>query len=294
MCVYKTQQSAASLTDKKDNSDDIDEATLLKDWDFARFFPSKFQQDSNLPSAADTFSQQQQQQQKTTVLDNKHDEAQLSNNNRPNKTATEKQLEASDKSHRRMESDSKINNSFFRGFRRENSDFFPLSSRHSAIIVDRSGANHLRSSGIFSSRRGSEVGLNRKNSGEPVLTDFIIKQQHVDPDITAGNRDDTTTMKDEGSTVAVRSVALLQDNVNMRPRREKTESDIVLRYSEARKCLRESLEARRKEVEKQFAKEADNVRRRSSRQADSIILSTVTNAIEGGDSLRHQQQVIST
>ncbi|KAK9686758.1 CNH domain [Popillia japonica] len=284
------KQSAASLTDKKDNSDDIDEATLLKDWDFARFFPSKFQQDSNLPSAADTVSQQQQQQQKTTVLDNKHDEAQLSNNNRPNKTATEKQLEASDKSHRRMESDSKINNSFFRGFRRENSDFFPLSSRHSAIIVDRSGANHLRSSGIFSSRRGSEVGLNRKNSGEPVLTDFIIKQQHVDPDITAGNRDDTTTMKDEGSTVAVRSVALLQDNVNMRPRREKTESDIVLRYSEARKCLRESLEARRKEVEKQFAKEADNVRRRSSRQADSIILSTVTNAIEGGDSLRHQQQ----
>ncbi|KAI4466469.1 serine/threonine-protein kinase tao [Holotrichia oblita] len=275
------KQSAASLTDKKDNSDDIDEATLLKDWDFARFFPSKFQQDSTLPTtaataviaaiaAADTVPQQ--------IIDNKQDEAQSSdNNNRINNNNNNKAEIGADKSHRRMESDSKINNSFFRGFRRENSDFFPLSSRHSAIIV---ANNHQqRSSGIFSSRRGSEVGLNRKNSGEPVLTDFVIRQQHGDAIAT-----------DE----AKGGVALLQDNAaNVRPRREKTESDIVLRYSEARKCLRESLEARRKEVEKQFAKEADNVRRRSSRQADSIILSsTVANdANEGGDSLRqHQQQ----
>ncbi|KAI4466486.1 serine/threonine-protein kinase tao [Holotrichia oblita] len=277
------KQSAASLTDKKDNSDDIDEATLLKDWDFARFFPSKFQQDSTLPTTAataviaaiataDTVPQQ--------IIDNKQDEAQSSNNNnRINNNNNNKAVAeiGADKSHRRMESDSKINNSFFRGFRRENSDFFPLSSRHSAIIV---ANNHQqRSSGIFSSRRGSEVGLNRKNSGEPVLTDFVIRQQHGDAIAT-----------DE----AKGGVALLQDNAaNVRPRREKTESDIVLRYSEARKCLRESLEARRKEVEKQFAKEADNVRRRSSRQADSIILSsTVANdANEGGDSLRqHQQQ----
>ncbi|GJQ86015.1 msn [Trypoxylus dichotomus] len=261
------KQSAASLTDKKDNADDIDEATLLKDWDFARFFPSKFQQDSTLPA-------------KTTPTDQQAESP--ANRNKPQRStnAPDKQAETADKSHRRMESDSKINNSFFRGFRRENSDFFPLSSRHSAIIVDRS-ANPARSSGIFSSRRGSEVGLNKKNSGEPILTDFV---KHNEPVPSEGGDKAENSLK---------TIALLQDNANLRPRREKTESDIVLRYSEARKCLRESLEARRKEVEKQFAKEADNARRRSSRQADSIILSTMSstsssNINEGGESLKHQ------
>lgn len=226
---------------------------MLKDWDFARFFPSKFQQDSTLPAGGEP-------------------QMPSSEDNRNNKQAP-----SPDRSHRRMESDSKINSSsFFRGFRRENSDFFPLSARHSAIIVDqRNSANPARSSGIFNNRRGSEVGLNRKNSGEPILTDFV-------------KRSDTNSAENKSVT------AILQENTNfLRPRREKTESDIVLRYSEARKCLRESLEARRKEVEKQFAKEADNVRRRNSRQVDSIILSaSAASANDGANDTLKQQQVI--
>ncbi|MCP6711145.1 hypothetical protein NL489_27755, partial [Klebsiella pneumoniae] len=73
--------------------------------------------------------------------------------------------------HRRMESDSKISKPFFRGFRRENSDFFPLSSSRHSAIFDRSPTNPLRSSGIFNNRRGSDVSitglLKRNNNGEP-------------------------------------------------------------------------------------------------------------------------------
>lgn len=75
--------------------------------------------------------------------------------------------------HRRQESDSKVSNPFFRGFRRENSDLFPLSStRHSAIYISKNEGvpaaqvNPLRSSGIFNNNR-------RPVRGEPILTDFI-------------------------------------------------------------------------------------------------------------------------
>lgn len=173
-----------------------------------------------------------------------------------------------------MDSDSKISNPFFRGFRRENSDFFPLSSRHSAIFVDR----NTRPNNIFNNRRGSDVGLLKK-SGEPVLTDFIRR-----------NSDSPSEMnKNYGLLNAgKKNVAVLREDSNLiRPRREKTESDIVLRHSEARKGIRESLEARRREVETQFAKEAENMRRRSTRpiEVNSIALSSATNSIDGEEYL---------
>lgn len=140
-----------------------------------------------------------------------------------------------------MDSDSKINNPFFRGFRRENSDFFPLSSRHSAVF----GEKNVRSSGIFNNRRGSEAGLNKKSNGEPILMDYV-------------KRTESPKNKDYGMILRV-------DGNFVKPRREKTESDIVLRNSDARKSVRESLEARRREVEAQFAKEVEKIRNRNSR-----------------------------
>ncbi|XP_017876619.1 serine/threonine-protein kinase mig-15 isoform X10 [Ceratina calcarata] len=102
--------------------------------------------------------------------------------------------------HRRQESDSKLGNTssaFARAFRRENSDFFP-STRHSAYLQK---SDSSRSS-IFSSgnRRGSEISVvgiagkkgNAVSTGEPVLTDFAFGRDGL-----------------------------------QRPRREKTESEIV-------------------------------------------------------------------
>lgn len=171
--------------------------------------------------------------------------------------------------HRRMESDSKVSNPFLRGFRRENSDFFPMSSRHSAIYIDK----NVRSSGIFNNRRGSDVGMTKKSSGEPILMEFIKKTDSLS---AASNRKESNLHEN----------SLLKSFI--RPRREKTESDIVLRHSEARRSIRESLEARRREVEAQFAKEAENMRRRSSRPIDVSSLnisniSTSSNSTAGDE-----------
>ncbi|KAK3922949.1 Traf2 and NCK-interacting protein kinase [Frankliniella fusca] len=117
-------------------------------------------------------------------------------------------------------------------FRRENSDFFPSrSNRHSALILDSTSSEATKGAGITFSfnntRRGSEIAASivagissglygketpsksrfvpgRKQSGEPVLTDWKSGESDSIP-------------KNDGS-----------DWSAVRPRREKTEGDIVL------------------------------------------------------------------
>lgn len=145
-----------------------------------------------------------------------------------------------------------------------------MSSRHSAIYIDK----NARSSGIFNNRRGSDVGMAKKSTGEPVLMEFVKKTDSL----TSANDRQETSIKDNNS--------LLKNF--MRPRREKTESDIVLRHSEVRRSIRESLEARRRTDEAHFAKEVENIRRRSSRPLDLSSLnisniSTSSNSTAGDE-----------
>lgn len=180
--------------------------------------------------------------------------------------------------HRRQESDSKMSSPFFRGFRRENSDLFPLSStRHSAIYIPKSEppiqANPLRSSGIFNNSR-------KPARGEPVLTEFIkmndslkmsnqgeIKKIKKDKHQVNKNTENTnnslknigllpenksvedekTKRNDDSPTASISSSIAYTENKSdreglrtpsefiaeylRRPRREKTESDIVYRNS---------------------------------------------------------------
>ncbi|XP_044735697.1 serine/threonine-protein kinase mig-15 isoform X2 [Chrysoperla carnea] len=256
--VMKRLAAASQNSEVVNNekSGDLDEATLLKDWDFARFFPTKFQGNNDSSTTSSNSSN----------IDPK------------------KKNETSANHHRRMESvDSKISKPFFRGFRRENSDFFPLSSaRHSAIFMDRN-ANPLRTSGFFNNRRGSDasiIGLAKKlNNGEPILTDFVKTNNDfiVSKNKTEDKSKDNNIEQDTSSFI--------------RPRREKTESDIVLRNSVTRQELRESLEARRREVEGQFSRHADDIRRRNSRPLDlpsmnnSPKSSTSSNIFDAGDYL---------
>lgn len=135
--------------------------------------------------------------------------------------------------HRRQESDSKLGNAseFARAFRRESSDFFP-STRHSAYLQKSEPRSSIFSSG---NRRGSEIsvaGIAGKkgsglSSGEPVLTDFSF------------GRDGP-----------------------QRPRREKTESEIVFGNRQA-DFIRERAETR-------FLRNTeDSSRRRSCRPPDT-------------------------
>lgn len=123
--------------------------------------------------------------------------------------------------HKRQESDSKISLNFVRGFRRENTDFFPLSKRHSAILGEQVSSSPaapqvpLRSSAIF--RRGNQ------NKGEPILTDFTSRDLETQ----------SSLVRPQAPTSGVRqSSSVLSKNLDfLRPRREKTESVIVVNKS---------------------------------------------------------------
>ncbi|XP_067014141.1 serine/threonine-protein kinase mig-15 isoform X3 [Anabrus simplex] len=182
------RKEAAAMQQQQNRHSDLDEQMLLKDWDFAHFFPAY---NEKMKAEAEK-----------------------------NKDVSACNTKKSDlrPQHRRNESDSRIP---FGGFRRENSDFFPASSRHSAILSESKGIS------FSGGRRGSDVasaalnllgkrssGNSNKNGGEPVLTDFNLNGSADGP---------------------------------VRPRREKTEGDIVL--------LRHRQELR-----------LDTDRRRSSRQ----------------------------
>lgn len=157
---------------------ELDEAVLLNDWALAKFFPPQ-PNDKNKNGASNESDLKKLHRQSRSDLEdvkNKYkDNINQSSRNKSNvKEETKPQIDkisAVFNMHRRQESDSRIHNPFFRGFRRENSDWFPLSStRHSAIYIPKNEAtpqsNPLRSSGIFNNNR-------RPAKGEPVLTEFI-------------------------------------------------------------------------------------------------------------------------
>lgn len=221
-----------------------EDAVLLKEWDFARFFPN-----NKFPN---------------------NDVKKVDNQNKITNDTKKETPKASGKKENSTEV-SKITNPFFRGFRRENTDFFPLSARHSAIYLDRNaqpaGHNINRSSGFFQRKLSTP----NKNS-DPVLMDF----SNIDT-LRAGSNEKDRMNKDgpsqnsskRASSGSVHSIpytnnssgsndsqktpgrrAVSKNNNNsggsngttknldfMRPRREKTESYIVLRNSVTRQLL---------------------------------------------------------
>ncbi|XP_076640265.1 serine/threonine-protein kinase msn isoform X1 [Colletes latitarsis] len=217
---------------------EADEQLLLKEWDFTRFFQGfnerldKMKQEhpqetadmnksgsEDLSSSSTERTLKRQQQLSRRKYENHQQEPQHH----------QKQQQQLKPAHRRQESDSKLGNTssaFARAFRRENSDFFP-SARHSAYLQK---SDSSRSS-IFASgnRRGSEISVagiagkkgNAVSTGEPVLTDFSFDCDGL-----------------------------------QRPRREKTESEIVRRHGTRRF---------------DFGRDKDDTtRRRSCRPSDAV------------------------
>ncbi|XP_072936052.1 serine/threonine-protein kinase mig-15 isoform X3 [Epargyreus clarus] len=169
---------------------DVDEAVLLKDWDFARFFPSKNidkkEASREIKKEPEPKRAQLQRQSRIEMEDawakykaiatppSRHKQL----FHKPTEKSTQDKL--ADIIKYKKEQDSELNspNRFFRGFRRENSDLFPLpSTRHSAIYFPKhespAGAisKQMRSSGIFNNSRKQIT--KPQTSGEPILTDFI-------------------------------------------------------------------------------------------------------------------------
>lgn len=165
---------------------DVDEAVLLKDWDFARFFPSKkIEVQETKCEPAKEVEQKRTQLQRQTHLD--MDDAWAKYKAIATPPARHKQLfqKPSEKVNQdtlndmmkyKKDLETETPNRFFRGFRRENSDLFPLpSTRHSAIYFPKHDSQigvqkQLRSSGIFNNPRKQVL---KPVSGEPILTDFI-------------------------------------------------------------------------------------------------------------------------
>lgn len=185
--MFDKHQRENTESDKRQS--DVDEAVLLKDWDFARFFPSKNnetkEEKRDSPKESDLKRAQLQRQSRLEMEDawskykaiatppSRHKQL----FQKPTeKTTQEKLSEILKYNKKEPETDANSSNRFFRGFRRENSDLFPLpSTRHSAIYFPKhespAGVNkQLRSSGIFNNSRKQVI---KPSSGEPILTDFI-------------------------------------------------------------------------------------------------------------------------
>ncbi|CAD7081846.1 unnamed protein product [Hermetia illucens] len=152
------------------------------------------------------------------------------------------------KNHKRQDSESKLPLNFVRGFRREKSDFFPLSKRHSAILGER-----LSPVNISAQLRSSAIFQRNRNKGEPVLTDFVTKaaeQQSQAPHANKKQQGQMMTSQQQNISVTSSSSpsnsrnesswtnTLTSRNLDfLRPRREKTESVIFVRNSTARQQM---------------------------------------------------------
>lgn len=225
-----------------ETSSENDDAVLLRDWNFEKFFLNRSSHPNNVntKTAVNTqvstfttqfkrnnssdFANKQKLQDKINLeIFNSNLKAHNSiitklKNQVPNEKVNEKL----------QESDSKLQN-FVRAFRRENTDFSLISKRHSVVLGERiqngnESNNLLRLSAIFQR-------TNTKNC-EPVLTDYIQKgslkkESSFNNSITPETKNDL--YKNSGNWTNF-----------LRPRREKTESVIFVRNFAARHKLLEA------------------------------------------------------
>uniref|UniRef100_A0A182WCE0 non-specific serine/threonine protein kinase n=1 Tax=Anopheles minimus TaxID=112268 RepID=A0A182WCE0_9DIPT len=166
--------------------------------------------------------------------------------------------------HKRQESDSRLPLNFARAFRRENSDFFPLSKRHSAILGEASadaksmspgGGGAANSQGLQQQQQRSSAIFSRssRNKFEPVLTNYSLnnpsgsdderRTSRLTPPRAAGVQGAGGTPPSEGSSGGggnsnsrqqsplAGSQVTTRNMDFLRPRREKTESVIFVRNS---------------------------------------------------------------
>lgn len=156
--------------------------------------------------------------------------------------------------HKRQESDSKLPQNFIRGFRRENSDFFPLTKRHSAVLVNTNLLQQQQQQPSQSS--SSPFGTASQRASAMITRNSIFNKNDLNKNAkdsntasTASSNKSTPKLTTATSTASSNSGSgtptksswtsnLTGKNLDfLRPRREKTESVIVLQNSAARQQL---------------------------------------------------------
>jgi TRAF2 and NCK interacting kinase len=280
-------QSSSSVATTLSSASDCEEAVLLRDWDFERFFPNS--------QSARNSSSEKSNSNTPPKIDRPHSEIspsvvknggllnnlKLSNNNNNSKDVKnnlaliekKKMEEISNKIRleERVKSEiiakeakskgegflsyfkgnnDKINakpNSteadkskgpmnFVRGFRRENSDFFPMSKRHSAILGEQASPAARLQQQPQAQQRSSAIFQRNRTKGEPILTDFVK------------NRDDTLKLHQrvrENAQQQPQQQTPVRAPDFLRPRREKTESVIQYRNSTTRQLLLEQQQVKK-------------------------------------------------
>lgn len=282
--------TVSSAATSSTTTSDSDEAVLLRDWDFERFFPANANRNSVDPSMlqssrlnamemklpntieklnANTFnhklrledrvksdifannSQANQSFMNNLRASNAPNNAQLTNKNVCIDN-TARGLQQQQLNPKRQENDSKLSLNFVRGFRRENSDFFPLSKRHSAIL----GSERKPVAPISQPQRSSAFfQRNKLTKGEPVLTEFVVRGREFgreSPTQGAGNTPQHKQVTQLQATSGGSTTAAAATNGSaatssgrsfdfLRPRREKTESVILIRNTAARQHLLDNM-----------------------------------------------------
>lgn len=229
--------STQQQKDKHENETESD-LELLKDWDFARFFPGKSSQkatEKQDQKKSDEARRAQLQRQSKIEIDEalanykaivtppaRH---KLLFSKSEDKSTHEKLADIFNKHRKLQDSEKKSHSPFFRGFRRENSDLSPMpSTRHSAIYLpknDLKGNDPLRSSGIFNQSR-SQISK-PQSSGEPVLVDFIKFNDSLKARQNSKKTNNTAEKKTGNNPIeALKTVAALirQDSENEQLSRE--------------------------------------------------------------------------
>lgn len=118
---------------------------------------------------------------------------------------------------KRPEGDSRFSN-FVRGFRRENTDFFSHAKRHSAIFAEQE-SSPSKNITPQKMQRSSAIFQRNRPKGEPILTDFIAKREN-----SLGKK----ASAPEKPSEPVRMRQSTANNLDLRLRREKTESVIFV------------------------------------------------------------------
>lgn len=146
-------------------------------------------------------------------------------------------LVAENSQKRAENSDSRFTN-FVRGFRREHTDFFPSSKRHSAIFSEQISPS--KSNSPQKVQRSSAIFQRNRPKGEPILTDFIPKRDTTLDKRNNNSNGESSKTKDPSppaSEVKLRNQPSSSKSANnnhldfVRMRREKTESVIFVSRS---------------------------------------------------------------
>ncbi|XP_037939944.1 serine/threonine-protein kinase mig-15 isoform X3 [Teleopsis dalmanni] len=155
--------------------------------------------------------------------------------------------------HKRQESDSKL--PFVRGFRRENSDFFPLTKRHSAVLANSNNVSAttaqmlqaqrasamIQRSSIFNNKNDNittkpkDTAVTSTGNNTAITTSSSSSSSNVAKQQSKTNNLSTPTNILPANTKSSWTSNLTPKNLDfLRLRREKTESVIVLQNSAAR------------------------------------------------------------